>query len=145
MPGVKLDERCGRAAVVVYRVRKRRIEFLLVSRNSDPDQFILPGGMVDSRESLPKAAKRECLEESGAKVRILGPLVRYDHFSVRGVTKPTMAYLASAESVQPSPEGRDVIWAPHDELSEDLYDVPYAVLDVLDYAAQCLREDVAVA
>lgn len=121
------------------------MEFLLVSRNSDPEQFVLPGGMVDDRETLPKAAKRECLEEAGAKVRILGPLVRYDHFTARGAIKPTMAYLASAESITPSPEDRDVIWAPHDELTQGLYDVPYAILDVLDYAAQCLRKDAAAA
>ena len=145
MPGTKLDPRCDRAAVVVYRVRKHRVEFLLVSRNSDPDQFVLPGGMVEARETLPKAARRECLEESGAKVRVLGPLVRYDHYTTRGTTKPTMAYLAEVHSIIPSPEERDVIWAPYDELAEGLYDVPYAILEVLDYAAQCLGKGTAAA
>jgi 8-oxo-dGTP pyrophosphatase MutT (NUDIX family) len=145
MPGVETGQRCDRAAVVVYRVRKHRVEFLLVSRNSDRDQFVLPAGRVEYRESQVRTARRECLEESGAKVRILGPLVRYNHYTPRGNAKPTMAYLASAVSVTPSPEGRDVIWAPHDELAEGLYDVPYAILEVLDYAAQCLHKDAAAA
>ncbi len=139
----KLAHRCERAAVVVFRMRKGRVEFLLVSRKSDPDQFVLPGGHVDYGETLAKAAKRECLEEAGAAVRILGPLVRFEHFNARGISKLTMAYLAEAESVQPSPEGRDVVWARHDDLMEGDYDVPYATLDVLDFAAQCLRQDIA--
>lgn len=145
IPGATLDQRCERAAAVVYRVRKRRIEFLLVSRNSDPDQFVLPAGRVEAGESLPDAARRECMEESGATVRMLGPLVRYDHYTTRGTARPTMAYLASARSVSRSPEGRDVVWARHSDLAEGVYDVPYAILEVLDYAAQCLRVDHAAA
>jgi 8-oxo-dGTP diphosphatase len=145
IPGTTLDKRCERAAAVIYRVRKRRVEFLLVSRNSNPDQFVLPGGRVESGESLPDTAVRECMEESGANVRLLGPLVRYDHYTTRGVARPTMAYLASAQSVTRSPEGRDVIWARHCDLAEGVYDVPYAVLEVLDYAAQCLPIDHAAA
>jgi 8-oxo-dGTP pyrophosphatase MutT (NUDIX family) len=145
IPGTTLDQRCERAAVVIFRVRKRRVEFLLVSRNSNPDQFVLPGGRVEVGESPPVTAMRECMEESGANVRLLGPLVRYDHYTTRGVARPTMAYLASAHSVTRSPEGRDVIWARHTDLIEGVYDVPYAVLDVLDYAAQCLAIDHAAA
>ncbi len=145
IPGATLERRCERAAVVVYRVRKRRVEFLLVSRNSDREQFVLPGGRVEAGESLPDTALRECLEESGANVDLLGPLVRYDHHTTRGVARPTMAYLASARSVSRSPEGRDVIWARHADLAEGVYDVPCAVLEVLDYAAQCLRINHAAA
>lgn len=140
MPGGKLAQRCERAAVVVYRVRKRQIEFLLVSRNSDPDQFVLPGGHIDADESLTKAAKRECLEEAGAKVHLHGPLMRYEHYTARGNAKLTMTYLAEVVSMLPSPEGREVVWAGYEELSEGIYDVPYATLDVLEAAARCLRK-----
>jgi len=138
--GDKATRRCERAAAVVFRYRKRKLEFLLVSRKSDPSQYVLPGGHIDSDETLTKAAKRECKEESGAKVQILGPLTRYEHYTSRGNAKPTMTYLAEAESVEPSPEGRDVVWARHDALIKGRYDVPYATLDVLDYAAQRLRK-----
>ncbi len=143
--GGKLARDCERAAVVVFRRRKRKVEFLLVSRNSDPDQFVLPGGHIDAGESLPKAAKRECMEEAGAKVRLLGPLVCYEHYTARGNAKPTMTYLAEAVTLSPSPEGREVVWVRHDELAKGTYDVPYATLDVLDYAAQCLRKKLAAA
>jgi 8-oxo-dGTP diphosphatase len=116
---------------------------MLVSRNSNPDQFVLPGGRVESGETLPDTAERECLEESGVSIRMLGPLVRYDHYTTRGSARPTMAYLAGARSIEPSPEGRDVIWARHRDLMDGMYDVPYAILDVLDYAAQCLSRHVA--
>lgn len=145
MAEMKRARHCERAAVVVYRLRKRRVEFLLVSRNSDPDQYVLPGGRVDPGETLPRTAKRECMEEAGAAVRILGPLIRYDHTNAKGQAKHTMTYLAEAESVVSSPEGRDVIWAGHDELIQGLYDVPYATLDVLDYAARCLHKQVIAA
>lgn len=145
MPGARLARRCERAAVVVYRVRKRQVEFLLVSRNSDSEQLVLPAGRVELRETLPDAAIRECLEEAGAKVQLLGPLVQFDHYTARGVAKPTMVYLASADAFIPSPEGREVTWARHRDLAEGVYDVPYAILDVLDYAAQCLPLDISAA
>jgi len=136
----KADRRCDRAAVVVFRVRKRRLEFLLVSRKSNPEQFVLPGGHIDDDETLTRAARRECLEEAGVEAHVLGPLIRYEHHTARGNAKPTMTFLAEAESISESSEGREVIWARHDDLVAGLLDVPYATLDVLDYAAQCLRK-----
>jgi len=136
-----LDERCGRAAVVVYRVRKRRVEFLLVSRSSDRDQFVLPGGRAERGESLRKAAQRECLEESGVEARIEGALTEFDHFNSRGGIKPTRVYLAGVRREMPSPEGRDVVWVRYADLVNCVYDVPNPTLEVLDYAAQCLDAD----
>ncbi len=134
-------ERCQRGAVVVYRRRKRQVEFLLVSRNSNPDQFVLPGGRTDPGESLRKAAQRECLEESGVEARIEGTLMEFDHFNSRGGVKPTRVYLARARREMPSPEGRDVLWVRYADLQGCVYDVPNPTLEVLDWAAQCLDAD----
>lgn len=132
------DNRCERAAVVVYRVRKGRVEFLLVSRNSDPDQFVLPGGRVEAGESFKEAALRECVEESGVKAQLEGRLVQFDHRNKRGVVKPTRVYLACLSKQRPSPEGREVVWARYEDLHRYVYDVPGPTLEVLEYAAQCL-------
>ena len=141
----KPDKHCGRAAVVVYRQRKGRLEFLLVSRSSDRSQFVLPGGKLDTKESLRAAARRECLEESGVKVRLEGTLAQFDHLSSRGSIKPTRVFLGQVNKQLPSPEGREVIWARYEDLDSYPYDVPEPTLEVLDYAAECLNEISAAA
>ncbi len=134
------DRHCRRAAVVVYRRRKKQIEFLLVSRRSDPDQFVLPAGHAGTGESLREAAARECLEEAGVTVQVFGPLVRYTHTTARGHTKPTMAFLGEAIDAIPSPEGREVIWARLKQIRSGEVDVPMSIADVLEYALQCLQQ-----
>jgi len=129
--------------VVVYRRRKRHIEFLLVSRRCDPDQFVLPAGHAKVGEQLRMAAARECLEEAGVTVQIFGPLARYTHVTGRGHTKPTMAFLAEAIDEAPSPEGREVVWARLKQIRTGEVDVPVGIADVLEYALACLQQDKA--
>ncbi len=129
-----LDERCGRAAVVVYRVRKGRVEFLLVSRSSNPDQFVLPGGHIDPGETPQQAAQRECYEESGVDILVHAHLSHYNHIKRRGNVKPTRVYLATPISIAPSPEGRDTRWVRIKDLLASPHNTPTYVLDLLKRA-----------
>ena len=56
------------ANVVVVDDQRR----ILLIRRSDNDNWALPGGAMDLGESLPAAAVRETLEETGVRVEITG-------------------------------------------------------------------------
>jgi ADP-ribose pyrophosphatase YjhB (NUDIX family) len=45
---------------------------ILMIRRSDNDNWALPGGAMDLGESMPEAAVRETLEETGVRVEITG-------------------------------------------------------------------------
>ncbi len=130
----------GRAAVVVYRVRKGRVEFLLVSRNSDPDQFVLPGGHIDPGESPKQAAQRECYEESGVDIDLITTLSNYNHIKRRGTVYPTRVYLATPTAIDPSPEARDTRWVRIKDILAGHHNTPSYVLDLLKKANKQLNK-----
>ena len=53
--------------VVVFTIRKGRLEVLLVKRKNPPHKnaWAIPGGFVEEKETLEKAALRELWEETG--------------------------------------------------------------------------------
>src|SRR5262245_20809056 len=66
------------AVTLIERDRKA----LLVRRVMNPERgkWTIPGGFVDAGEDPRLAAERECLEETGLQVEILGPPdVLYSH------------------------------------------------------------------
>jgi ADP-ribose pyrophosphatase YjhB (NUDIX family) len=81
----------------------------LLRRNISPgaDQWTFPGGYVDLGESVPEAAVREALEETGLNVRLDGLLNVYSHANVRIVL---IAYRGSVigGKAAPSHESREV-------------------------------------
>ena len=124
----------GRAAAVVFRRRKGRVEFLLVSRNSDPDQFVLPAGHIDPGESPKQAAQRECYEESGVDIDLINTLANYNHIKRRGTVSPTRVYLATPNTIAPSPEGRDTRWVRIKDIQAGHHNTPSYVLELLKKA-----------
>ncbi len=44
---------------------------VLLTRRTDNDQWCLPGGMVDSGETVTEACEREMLEETGIRVQVV--------------------------------------------------------------------------
>jgi 8-oxo-dGTP diphosphatase len=87
------------AAVVVERDGR----ILLVRRSYDPQEgkWSLPAGFVDGGEDPQAAAVRECLEETGLHVRILGLFnVLYGREHPRGASI-VIVYRAEAEAETP--------------------------------------------
>lgn len=54
---------------VVILLKTTNDEILAVSRKNNPNDFGLPGGKVESNETLIEAAKRELFEETGFEVK----------------------------------------------------------------------------
>jgi 8-oxo-dGTP pyrophosphatase MutT (NUDIX family) len=91
--------RVGRACVCV--LHQGRI--LMVSY---ADFFTFPGGGVNPDETFLQAAQREAWEEAGARVQIRQCLFEYHTDSGH----LCQCFLADLETLEPSPEGRQVIW-----------------------------------
>ncbi len=63
------DPKVAAAALI-----ERQGQVLLVRRANDPERgkWTLPAGFVDAGEDPARAAERECLEETGLQVRVIG-------------------------------------------------------------------------
>jgi len=66
------------AGAIPYRLRDGEPEYLLVT--SQKGNWIFPKGIIDEGETAAEAARKETLEEAGARGRIAGPpLGRYSY------------------------------------------------------------------
>jgi 8-oxo-dGTP diphosphatase len=98
---VHFDDPKVAAAVLVEREGK----ILLVRRVYDPEQgrWSLPAGFVDGGEDPQRAAVRECVEETGLSVRILGLFdVVYGQEHPRGASI-VIVYRAAVEAGRLTP------------------------------------------
>ncbi|MGV9384379.1 NUDIX hydrolase [Nonomuraea sp. NPDC003707] len=101
---------------------------LLLIRRSDNDNWALPGGAIDLGESIPQAAIRETLEETGITCEITGLVGTYSdprhvihHTSNDEVRQEfSLVLTARATSGQPTPsaESKEVRWVPRHELDD---------------------------
>jgi len=120
-------------AVVVHDGR------VLVGRRPDdaaeaPGRAEFPGGKVESHETTMAAAARECLEEAGIAVRVLGRAV---HVAVNGATQPSAIAFHWAEPIDPAVRPRSPFsWVPIVELPRFPFPAPNAAVVAL------LRSDV---
>jgi len=104
--------------VAVAVLIKEGDQILLVQRRYDPkrDHWTLPSGFVDAGEDPRQAAKRECLEETGLKIRNISLLdVIYSQEHSQGASI-LILYRADVEAGHLKP-GDDAIQAAFFEIN----------------------------
>jgi ADP-ribose pyrophosphatase YjhB (NUDIX family) len=99
---------------------------ILLIRRTDNDNWALPGGAMDLGESLPQAAVRETLEETGIHVEITGLVGIYTDpkhvilYTSDGEARQEFSVVFTARPVggepTPSSESREVHWVDRDEV-----------------------------
>ena len=100
---------------------------ILMIRRSDNGNWALPGGAMDLGESLPDAAVRETLEETGIEVEITGLVGIYTDprhvilYTSNGEVRQEFSVVFTARPLSgtptPSDESREVRWVAQKELA----------------------------
>lgn len=94
------------AGALVWREKKGRLEVLLVHRPRY-DDWSIPKGKLDGRETFPAAAIREVAEETGYRVQLHRPLPAAVYLLADGRTKIVHYWVATVRSrVAPGPANR---------------------------------------
>ncbi|GAA5082361.1 ADP-ribose pyrophosphatase YjhB (NUDIX family) [Thermocatellispora tengchongensis] len=99
---------------------------VLMIRRSDNDNWAVPGGAIDLGESLPQAAVRETLEETGIRCEITGLAGTYTDprhvilYTSNGEVRQEFSIVLTARyvegSLRESEESREVRWVPRGEI-----------------------------
>ncbi|PZG15575.1 NUDIX domain-containing protein [Nonomuraea aridisoli] len=99
---------------------------VLLIRRSDNGNWALPGGAIDLGESIPQAAIRETLEETGIVCEITGLVGTYSdpghviHYTSNDEVRQEFSIVLTARAVSgqptPSAESREVRWVLRHEL-----------------------------
>ncbi|MFI7033694.1 NUDIX hydrolase [Microbispora rosea] len=99
---------------------------ILMIRRSDNGNWAVPGGAIDLGESLPQAAVRETLEETGVLCEITGLVGTYTDprhvilYTSNGEARQEFSIVLTASAVSgeptPSSESREVRWVPRDQV-----------------------------
>jgi ADP-ribose pyrophosphatase YjhB (NUDIX family) len=100
---------------------------LLMIRRTDNDNWAVPGGAIDLGESIPTAAVRETLEETGITCEITGLVGTYSDprhvilYTSNGEARQEFSIVLTARAVSgqltPSDESREVRWVPRAEVA----------------------------
>ncbi|WP_055480470.1 NUDIX hydrolase [Sphaerimonospora mesophila] len=99
---------------------------LLMIRRSDNGNWAVPGGAIDLGESLPQAAVRETVEETGILCEITGLVGTYTDpkhvilYTSNGEARQEFSIVLTARAVDgeptPSSESTEVRWVPRDQV-----------------------------
>ncbi|WP_055478084.1 NUDIX hydrolase [Sphaerimonospora mesophila] len=99
---------------------------LLMIRRSDNGNWAVPGGAIDLGESLPQAAVRETLEETGILCEITGLVGTYTDpkhvilYTSNGEARQEFSIVLTARAISgeptPSSESTEVRWVPRDQV-----------------------------
>lgn len=101
---------------------------ILLIRRTDNDNWALPGGAQDFGESMPQAAVRETLEETGIHCEITGLVGIYTDprhiilYTSNGETRQEFSIVFTARPTRgeptPSSESREVHWVKPDKIDD---------------------------
>ncbi|GAA5193096.1 NUDIX domain-containing protein [Rugosimonospora acidiphila] len=101
---------------------------ILLIRRTDNDNWALPGGAMDLGESLPAAAVRETLEETGIDVEVTGLVGIYTDprhvilYTSDGEARQEFSVVFTARPLggvpTPSAESREVHWVSPERIGE---------------------------
>ncbi len=99
---------------------------ILMIRRSDNGNWAVPGGAIDLGESLPQAAVRETLEETGIVCEITGLVGTYTDprhvilYTSNGEARQEFSIVLTARAISgeptPSSESTEVRWMPRDKV-----------------------------
>ena len=108
------DTRPSHAGGVVYRLKKGIPEYLLIRPKSGADEWLLPKGHVEARETEEEGALREVREETGVVARVISSLGVIE-FSAREKSVNCRFFLMTRESEGNAHEEREHAWFSYDE------------------------------
>ncbi|MEU6713956.1 NUDIX domain-containing protein [Nonomuraea sp. NPDC046802] len=100
---------------------------LLMIRRTDNDNWAVPGGAIDLGESIPQAAIRETLEETGIVCEITGLAGTYSDprhvilYTSNGEARQEFSIVLTGRAISgeptPSSESREVRWIPRGQVT----------------------------
>lgn len=112
-------------SVNVFVVNDR--DEVLMIRRTDNDNWAVPGGAMDLGESVPEAAVRETLEETGINCEITGISGIYSDpkhiifYTSDGEARQEFSLVFTARPLSgeptPSDESKEVVWVPKPKLA----------------------------
>jgi 8-oxo-dGTP diphosphatase len=112
-------DRAYRVRPGVYAVIRDGADVLITEQAEPEPEFQLPGGGLDPGESALPALHRECLEETGWRIRVLRRIGAFQRFTYMPeydlwAQKVCHVYLArpTLRRGEPAEAGHRAIWAP---------------------------------
>jgi 8-oxo-dGTP diphosphatase len=102
-----------------YAVIREGGDVLVTEQEAPEREFQLPGGAIDPGEGALRALHRECLEETGWRIRVLrrlGAFQRYAYMPDYDIWARKVCHVYLARPVlrlgEPSESGHRAIWMP---------------------------------